>query len=145
MIEKAKKILGQLRVEVELLLFDPKTGKAREVAKLTETEKEVFDELRETIEVIEWLLTAYSHEQSMRQKLEGAGTIGLWVSVEDRLPMPGQDVLAYYETEDEARVIPANYGEDGDWYDCLYDREVEPETIAYWMSLPLSPKEETAL
>ena len=63
-----------------------------------------------------------------------------WIPVKDHLPKRGQDVLATYDDGVESRLIPANY--DDGWFDCCFNREVEPQYIKAWMPLPEPYKEE---
>lgn len=56
-----------------------------------------------------------------------------WISVEDRLPEPGVDVLAAY------RDRHINMGTAGD--DWL-EEDIEDGNITYWMPLPEPPEEE---
>lgn len=64
-------------------------------------------------------------------------TIQRWVSVDERLPEEGTDVLAYQNRGEETRVVPANYG-CGIWFDCCLD--CAADSITHWMPLPEPPK-----
>ena len=72
--------------------------------------------------------------------IEKAPTIGGWVSVKDRLPNDGQDVLAYLYNGEETRTAPFNYDK-GTWYDCVMNCTVAINSITHWMPLPEPPKE----
>ena len=63
-----------------------------------------------------------------------------WVSVNDRLPNDGQDVLAYLYNGEETRIAPFNYDK-GTWYDCVMNCTVAINSITHWMPLPDPPKE----
>ncbi len=63
-----------------------------------------------------------------------------WISVEERLPGNGQDILAVQSHGGEVRIVPANYDRSV-WYDCFFNRAAEH--ITHWMPLPQPPKEET--
>ena len=67
---------------------------------------------------------------------------GGWISVQDRLPDNGQDVLAYLNDGEETRVAPCNYA-NGVWFDCVMNCVVTLHHITHWMPLPEPPKEET--
>ena len=68
-----------------------------------------------------------------------------WISVEDRLPERGQDVLIYFETgnnmavgfitgQDKSLSFWATYTDDGWYTDC----DSIPQ---FWMPIPEPPKE----
>lgn len=63
-----------------------------------------------------------------------------WVSVKDRLPNDGQDVLAYLCNGEETRIAPFNYDK-GTWYDCVMNCTVAINSITHWMPLHDPPKE----
>lgn len=63
-----------------------------------------------------------------------------WVSVNDRLPKDGQDVLGYLYNGEETRIAPVNYDK-GTWYDCVMNCTVAINSITHWMPLPEPPKE----
>lgn len=63
--------------------------------------------------------------------------MGKWISVEDRLPDNGADVLAYADDGEESRIIPSNYDR-GTWFDCCFN--CANENITHWMPLPTPPK-----
>lgn len=63
-----------------------------------------------------------------------------WVSVKDRLPKDGQDVLGYLYNGEETRIAPFNYDK-GTWYDCVMNCTVAINSITHWMPLPEPPKE----
>lgn len=67
---------------------------------------------------------------------------GGWISVKDRLPDNGQDVLVYLDDGEETRVAPCNYA-NGVWFDCVMNRVATLHHITHWMPLPEPPKEET--
>ena len=58
---------------------------------------------------------------------------GEWADVTDELPKQGQDVLAWVETKDDARMACCNYS-NSVWFDAIMDVIVSP--IA-WMPLPM--------
>ena len=58
---------------------------------------------------------------------------GEWIDVTDELPKQGQDVLAWVETKDDARIACCNYS-NSVWFDAIMDVIVSP--IA-WMPLPM--------
>ena len=58
---------------------------------------------------------------------------GEWIDVTDELPKQGQDVLAWVETKDDARIACCNYS-NGVWFDAIMDVIVSP--IA-WMPKPM--------
>ena len=62
-------------------------------------------------------------------------TQGEWISVDDRLPEIGDDVLVYANNE----ILIAYLGHCNDW---LYYENVSSEEypVEYWMSLPQAPK-----
>ena len=60
-------------------------------------------------------------------------TQGKWRDVTDELPKQGQDVLAWVETKDDARIACCNYS-NSIWFDAIMDVIVSP--IA-WMPLPM--------
>ena len=62
-----------------------------------------------------------------------------WITVSERLPEDGSDILAVQSCCGEVRIIPANYDR-GVWYDCIFNRIAEH--ITHWMPLPEPPKEE---
>lgn len=63
-----------------------------------------------------------------------------WISVKDRPPKDGQDVLAYLYNGEETRIVPCNYDK-GTWYDCVMNCTVAINSITHWMPLPEPPKE----
>lgn len=65
----------------------------------------------------------------------------VWISINDRLPDNGQDVLAYLDNGEEKRIAPCNYDNDV-WFDCMISHIVELHHITHWMPLPKPPKEE---
>lgn len=64
-----------------------------------------------------------------------------WISVNEKLPEDGSDVLAYMNNEVESRIIPANY-DHGVWFDCLFNCSVTD--ITHWMKIPSPPEKEDA-
>lgn len=60
-----------------------------------------------------------------------------WIPIAERLPKDGQDILVF--REDEQRIVPTNYDR-GSWFDCVYDRTLDVETISHWMPLPEPPE-----
>ena len=63
-----------------------------------------------------------------------------WVSVTERLPEDGSDVLAYV---DNSRITAVNYYKET-WQDCVTGRLylMEEGFVTHWMPLPEPPKEE---
>lgn len=49
-----------------------------------------------------------------------------WISVKDRLPDRGADVLAFMRNGVETRIVACNYG----------------DNVTHWMPLPEPPKED---
>ena len=64
-----------------------------------------------------------------------------WVSVKDRMPKDGQDVLAYLNYGEETRIAPCNYY-NGVWYDSVMNCVVVLQDVTHWMPLPEPPKED---
>ena len=62
-----------------------------------------------------------------------------WISVSERLPENGSNVLGYSYDEDGSRIFPANY-DNGWWHDCFFNIRII--TVTHWMPLPEPPKEE---
>ena len=60
-----------------------------------------------------------------------------WIPVTERLPEPDNDIdiLVTYIDGEETRIVPVNYGR-GIWFDCIFDRELNPVKITAWMPLP---------
>ena len=63
-----------------------------------------------------------------------------WVSVKNRLPKDGQDVLAYLNDGEETRIAPCNFYK-GVWYDCVMNCIVVIKDVTHWCSLPEPPEE----
>ena len=74
---------------------------------------------------------AYDNAHSAEQR---------WISVSERLPKDGEDVLVYWNNGREHRIIPTNY-DDGVWFDCIFDNVMDDKNITHWMPLPEPPKE----
>jgi hypothetical protein len=55
-----------------------------------------------------------------------------WIPCSERLPGKDEDVIAWVESEDEARIACCNYAE-GVWFDAIMDVKVSPVA---WMPLP---------
>jgi len=67
-----------------------------------------------------------------------------WISVTERLPEDGSDVLAYLKYDEVAgRITAANYDK-GMWQDCVMASlyRTEEGVVTHWMPLPEPPKEE---
>ena len=62
-----------------------------------------------------------------------------WISVTERLPQDGQDILAYLANEQETRILAANY-DHGIWYDCCFNTQVDTDQITHWRPIPEPPK-----
>ena len=60
-----------------------------------------------------------------------------WIPVTERLPEnnPDYDILVTYAEIDEKRIIPVTYGH-GRWFDCIYNRALNPTKVLAWMPLP---------
>lgn len=63
-----------------------------------------------------------------------------WVSVKDRLPKDGQDVLAYLNDGEETRIAPCHYF-NGVWFDSVMNCVAVLQDVTHWMPLPEPPKE----
>lgn len=75
-----------------------------------------------------------------RKLIEEAPKVGGWISVNDRMPDNGQDVLVYMADWGESRITGCNYY-NGVWYDCIMNGVVVIPNITHWMPLPEPPKE----
>ncbi len=62
-----------------------------------------------------------------------------WISVKDRLPDRGADILAFMRNGAETRIVACNYG-DNVWYDCVMNCIVAFQNVTHWMPLPEPPK-----
>lgn len=71
-----------------------------------------------------------------------APTIGGWISVKDRLPDKGHDVLAFLDDGEETRIAACNYW-DGVWFDAVMNTIAK--NVVYWMPLPEPPEEVTGM
>lgn len=58
-----------------------------------------------------------------------------WVSIKDRLPKDGQDVLAYLNDGEETRIAPCHYY-NGVWFDSVMNCVVVLQDVTHWMPLP---------
>lgn len=67
-----------------------------------------------------------------------APTVGGWISVKDRLPDKGHDVLAFLDDGEETRIAACNYW-DGVWFDSVMNTIAK--NVVYWMPLPETPEE----
>lgn len=65
-----------------------------------------------------------------------------WISVKDRMPENGKDILAYLNNGEETRIAPCNYY-NGVWYDSVMNCVCVMKDVTHWMSLPIPPKEGT--
>jgi hypothetical protein len=83
---------------------------------------------------------AFAYSCAMERLVE-APTVGGWVSVKDRKPDNGQDVLAYIDDYEESRITACNY-DNGVWYDCVMNCKIVIPNITHWMPLPEPPKED---
>ena len=59
-----------------------------------------------------------------------------WISVEDRLPEPYKNVLAWLDRN--MRCMIAHTNKDGDWFGEELGEWIEP---SHWIALPDPPKE----
>jgi hypothetical protein len=75
----------------------------------------------------------------LRKEIRRIQDASRWISVTERLPEEGTDVLAYQNRGEESRIVPANYGREV-WFDCFFD--CEADHITHWMPLPEPPKGE---
>lgn len=75
------------------------------------------------------------------EDIENAPTVDRWVSVNDRAPDNGQDVLVYIDDWGKSRITGLNY-DNGAWYDCIMNCEVVIPNITHWMPLPEPPRED---
>lgn len=68
-------------------------------------------------------------------------TVRRWISVKDRLPDNAEDVLCWYEDENNREWVTVGKCFDGGWdldIDCLGERCL---TVTHWQPLPEPPKE----
>ena len=73
--------------------------------------------------------------------IDAAPTVNDWISVNDRMPDNGQDVLVYIDDKEESRITGCNY-DNGVWYDCVMNCEIVIPNITHWMPIPEPPKED---
>ena len=59
-----------------------------------------------------------------------------WVSVKDRLPEVGIEVLGYSEKEDKFYIVAYS-----DTYKCFFSGQFPNDDITHWTELPRTPKE----
>ena len=71
------------------------------------------------------------------EEIKDARTEQRWIPVEDceRLPDNETDILVTYVDGEETKIVPVNYGR-GTWFDCIFDRALNPFKITAWMPLP---------
>ncbi len=68
-----------------------------------------------------------------------------WISVEDRLPDSGQDVLLVHMIRDDASSVMSGWRDGTHWFEnCYYGKPalVPKEDITHWMPLPSLPESE---
>ena len=72
------------------------------------------------------------------------GKISRWISVTERLPKDGSDVLIYLKTAHDSRITAANYYKET-WQDCVMGPLylTEEGLVTHWMPLPEPPREGT--
>ena len=75
--------------------------------------------------------------QSTRETEQGCG--GQWISVRDRLPEPGQKIIAVFRDSGGLMVDQARYRDD--LFDFSGWCNVQMESVTHWMPLPEPPKE----
>lgn len=75
--------------------------------------------------------------QSTRETEQGCG--GQWISVKDRLPEPGQKIIAVFRDGGGLMVDQARYRDD--LFDFSGWCNVQMESVTHWMPLPKPPKE----
>jgi len=65
-----------------------------------------------------------------------------WISVEDRLPENGQDVLLVHMIRDDASSIMSGWVDNNYWFEnCYYGKaaRIPASDITHWMPLPSPP------
>ena len=65
-----------------------------------------------------------------------------WISIEDRLPESGQDVLLVHMISDDASSVMSGWRDSNHWFEnCYYGKpaNVPKEDITHWMPLPEPP------
>lgn len=88
----------------------------------------------ETLEVQNYRESMCEGLEIAMATVEGAPTVGGWISVKDRLPEKKGDYLTY---NTDGIVWPHWY--DNGWVD---DLGYKMKSVTHWMSLPEPPKEE---
>lgn len=63
-----------------------------------------------------------------------------WISVKDRLPKSGQNVLIYYPKWDGDEIQVARLDNDGMTFDICGEFNVGTGVVTHWMPLPESPR-----
>ena len=59
-----------------------------------------------------------------------------WISVEERLPKVGTDVIGYSEKKNRCFVVAYS-----DTYRCFFSGQFPNNDITHWTELPRTPKE----
>lgn len=75
--------------------------------------------------------------QSTQETEQGCG--GQWISVRDRLPEPGQKIIAVFRNSGGLMVDQARYRDD--LFDFSGWCNVQMESVTHWMPIPKPPKE----
>ena len=88
------------------------------------------------------ICTILENEQDMRVILKNAQSEQLWIPCSERLPKEDSDILVTYFEKDEKRIVPVNYGRET-WFDCVFDRALNPVGVLAWMPLPEPYKAES--